>query len=257
MSTIWRWLARGQVAGYVRRHLAAENGVVERLAEPNAVAAPIQFSPPQGPVVALDTPLNRDRFAVVLADAEPARVCAAIRRETREASSIPEVAAFQRQVRSPCSRHASAVIEPPQRGARSSVHFAGRMRLVGQEVGAGHGSLGCYIRGSSFAMSSRIEALRSILQASPNDCFVRYGLAQEHVKTGDDAAAIDEFVRILEIDASYQAAYYHAGKAYQRLGRVDEARAIYQRGVEVSIANGDSHARGELETALSELPPAS
>lgn len=105
-------------------------------------------------------------------------------------------------------------------------------------------------------MSTRIEALRSILQASPNDCFVRYGLAQEHIKAGDDAAALDEFARILEIDPSYQAAYYHAGKAYQRLGRVEEARATFERGVEVSMANGDAHARGELEAALSELPPA-
>ncbi len=106
-------------------------------------------------------------------------------------------------------------------------------------------------------MSNRIEALRSILEASPNDCFVRYGLAQEHVKAGDDAAAIDEFARILKIDPSYQAAYYHAGKAYQRLGRMDEARAVFQQGVQVSIANGDAHARGELEAALSELPSAS
>jgi Tfp pilus assembly protein PilF len=105
-------------------------------------------------------------------------------------------------------------------------------------------------------MSNRIEALRSILQASPENCFVRYGLAQEHVKAGADAAALDEFVRILGIDASYQAAYYHAGKAYQRLGRIDEARAVFERGVEVSISNGDLHARGELEAALSELPPA-
>ena len=106
-------------------------------------------------------------------------------------------------------------------------------------------------------MSKRIEALRSILQASPNDCFVRYGLAQEHSKAGNDSAALDEFVRILEIDASYQAAYYHAGKAYQRLGRMDEARAIFEKGAEVSIVSGDSHARSELEAALSELPPAS
>lgn len=105
-------------------------------------------------------------------------------------------------------------------------------------------------------MSTRIETLRSILQASPDNCFVRYGLAQEHVKAGDDPAAVDEFVRILEIDPSYQAAYYHAGKAYQRLGRLDEARSVFERGVEVSIANGDLHARSELEAALSELPPA-
>lgn len=102
---------------------------------------------------------------------------------------------------------------------------------------------------------SRIEALQSILETSPDNCFVRYGLAQEHVKAGDDTAALEEFARILETDPSYQAAYYHSGKACQRLGRIDEARDIFQRGIEVSIRNGDLHARGELEAALSELPP--
>ncbi len=105
-------------------------------------------------------------------------------------------------------------------------------------------------------MSSRIEALRSILEASPDNCFVRYGLAQEYVKGGDDIAALDEFARILEIDATYQAAYYHAGKAYQRLGRLNEARAVFERGVEASIANGNAHARSELQAAIAELPPA-
>lgn len=103
-------------------------------------------------------------------------------------------------------------------------------------------------------MSSRIEALRSFLEASPNDCFVRYGLAQEHVKAGSDESALEEFGRILEIDPTYQAAYYHAGKAYQRLGRISEARDIFERGIEASVTNGDLHARGELEAALADLP---
>lgn len=114
---------------------------------------------------------------------------------------------------------------------------------------------GCYIRGLWLAMSNRIEALRSMLQASPNDCFVRYGLAQEHVKAGDDAAAVEELSRILEIDPTYQAAYYHAGKAYHRLGRIAEARAIFEQGIDVSIAAGNAHARSELQAALADLPP--
>jgi tetratricopeptide (TPR) repeat protein len=103
-------------------------------------------------------------------------------------------------------------------------------------------------------MSSRIETLQSFLEASPNDCFVRYGLAQEHVKAGDDASALEEFGRIFEIDSSYQAAYYHAGKAHERLGQFAEARQVFERGVETSVANGDLHARSELEAALAELP---
>lgn len=103
-------------------------------------------------------------------------------------------------------------------------------------------------------MSSRIETLQSFLEASPNDCFIRYGLAQEHVKAGADEAAIKEFQRILDIDPTYQAAYYHAGKAHQRLGQNSVAREVFERGIEMSVTNREPHARSELEVALAELP---
>ena len=88
----------------------------------------------------------------------------------------------------------------------------------------------------------------------PSNHFVRYGLAQEYVKTGEDLQALEEFNRILSENAQYQAAYYHAGKALERLGRPEEARATYQRGIEASFRTGNLHARSELEAALAEVP---
>ena len=99
----------------------------------------------------------------------------------------------------------------------------------------------------------RIAALRSMLAADPSNAFARYGLAQEYVKAGDDERALVEFRTILEADPDYQAAYYHAGKALERLGRKEDARAVYARGVEASRRTGDAHARGELEAAMEEL----
>ena len=101
----------------------------------------------------------------------------------------------------------------------------------------------------------RLAALRDLLEADPNNHFVRYGLAQELVKAGEDMAAIGEFRRILGENADYQAAYYHAGKALERLGRLDEARDVYRRGIETSNRTGDQHARSELEAALDEVGP--
>ena len=101
--------------------------------------------------------------------------------------------------------------------------------------------------------SSRLDKLKAFLEANPGDCFVRYGLAQEYVKRSAFDDAIAEFQRILEVNPDYQAAYYHAGKTYEKLGRLDEARAIYQHGVETSLRTGDMHARSELEAALADL----
>ena len=92
-----------------------------------------------------------------------------------------------------------------------------------------------------------------MLAADPSNAFARYGLAQEHVKAGEDERALAEFRAVLEANPDYQAAYYHAGKALERLGRKEDARAMYERGVETSRRSGDLHARSELEAALEEL----
>jgi tetratricopeptide (TPR) repeat protein len=101
--------------------------------------------------------------------------------------------------------------------------------------------------------SARSAKLKQFLEANPSDCFVRYGLAQEYAKSGDLESAIAEYSKILEINPDYQAAYYHAGQTYKKLGRDDDARRVYRLGIETSLRTGDLHARGELEAALAEL----
>ncbi len=102
--------------------------------------------------------------------------------------------------------------------------------------------------------NSRFEALKRFVEASPNDCFVRYGLAQEYIRQGDLEQALEQFNQIFRIDPNYQAAYYHGGQTYKKLGRIAEARDTFKRGVEVAARSGDMHARSELEAALQELP---
>lgn len=100
----------------------------------------------------------------------------------------------------------------------------------------------------------RIDALRTLLAAEPGNNFMRYALAQEFVKSGDDEAAVETFKSILDEDPDYQAAYYHSGKALERLGRPDEASAAYRAGITASHRTGDAHARSELEAALECMP---
>ena len=101
--------------------------------------------------------------------------------------------------------------------------------------------------------NQRLETLKQFVEINPNDCFARYGVAQEYVKQGEHEKALEEFNRIFEIKPDYQAAYYHAGKAYEKLERPDDARAVFQKGIEVAARSGDLHARSELEEALGAL----
>ena len=98
--------------------------------------------------------------------------------------------------------------------------------------------------------NSRIEILRGMIAANPGDSFARYGLAMEYVKAGSLQEAVDEFTGLLAANPKYPAAYFHGGQALEKLGKLDEARAMYTKGIEVTTAMGDQHTRSELQAAL-------
>ena len=102
--------------------------------------------------------------------------------------------------------------------------------------------------------ANRMEVLKNMLEQNPRDSFVRYGLAMEHVKGGELEAAVREFAALLEHNPDYAAAYFHGGQTLEKLGRVEEARAMYERGIAVTTRTGDRHTRSELQAALDMLP---
>jgi Tfp pilus assembly protein PilF len=102
--------------------------------------------------------------------------------------------------------------------------------------------------------TDRLGILKQMVAEDANNSFARYGLGMEYVKSGDFAQAVAEFRTLLDQDSNYSAAYFHAGQALEKLGHVDEARAMYEKGIEVTTSNGDAHTRAEIEGALSLLP---
>lgn len=85
---------------------------------------------------------------------------------------------------------------------------------------------------------------------NPGDSFLRYGLAMELRNAGDLEGALREFGELRRLNPDYTATYLHAGQTLERLGRIEEARAVYQEGIEATTRKGDQHARSELQTAL-------
>lgn len=101
--------------------------------------------------------------------------------------------------------------------------------------------------------TDRLEALRSFHEEDPDDPFVRFGLAREHLKRGDTEQALAFFEALAEERPGYTGTYYHLGKLYERLGRPADAKATYRAGVEACQAQGATKDRAELHDALMQL----
>lgn len=101
----------------------------------------------------------------------------------------------------------------------------------------------------------RVEALKTILRENPSDSLARYGLAMELVRNEEYEAAVAEFRTLIKEKPDHTYAYFHAGQTLEKLGRVEEARRVYQDGVEAALRKGDAHAHSELEAAVALLPP--
>jgi len=99
-----------------------------------------------------------------------------------------------------------------------------------------------------------MEILKSMLVQNPRDSFARYGLAMEYAKGGELETAVAEFKALLDSNPDYAAAYFHGGQALEKLARVEDARAMYQKGIETAARIGDRHAESELQAALDLLP---
>jgi tetratricopeptide (TPR) repeat protein len=102
--------------------------------------------------------------------------------------------------------------------------------------------------------SDRIAILQTMVDQNPNEPFARYGLAMEYSKSGNLEEAVREYRALLEHNEGYAAAYYHGGQALEKLGRVEEARDLYEKGIEVTTRSGDMKTRNELQAAIDILP---
>ena len=102
-------------------------------------------------------------------------------------------------------------------------------------------------------MADRLELLKGLVEQNPADSRTRYMLAIELGNTGDLEDAVREYRTLISHDADYVAAYFHGGQTLEKLDRADEARELYQQGIEACTRTGDTHTKSELEEVLAAL----
>lgn len=98
-----------------------------------------------------------------------------------------------------------------------------------------------------------IAQLESMLEKTPDDTFLIYGLAQEHAKAGDTDRACTLYDRVIELDPHYCYAYYHKAKALEADDRTSEALETARAGATAAREANDTQAINELAALLDEL----
>jgi predicted Zn-dependent protease len=85
---------------------------------------------------------------------------------------------------------------------------------------------------------SRIELFEQMLTADPENTSVLFGLAKEYEKAGRDNELVETLNRYLEKVDDEGNAFGMLASAYERLGKRDDARAAYERGIETAQRHG-------------------
>lgn len=100
---------------------------------------------------------------------------------------------------------------------------------------------------------SRLDTIQQMLESNPKDAFLRFALAKEYEKSGDDERVKAIYQELVDDSPEYVGTYYHLGKTLERLGEEAAAFKTYTKGMEICKKLGENHARAELAGARLEL----
>jgi tetratricopeptide (TPR) repeat protein len=103
-------------------------------------------------------------------------------------------------------------------------------------------------------MSKRLSMLESITASGQADAFAWYGLGMEYRRAGRTEEALQTFEKLRGLHPEYLPMYLMAGQTLIDEQRSEEARGWLTQGIQVAEAQNNSHALGELESALASLP---
>jgi len=101
--------------------------------------------------------------------------------------------------------------------------------------------------------NKRLLYLEKITAEGSTDPFAWYGLALEYRNAERWDEALQTFTTLRAAHADYVPLYLMCGQMLEKIGRKDEAREWLEAGVAAARAKNDSHALGELESALAAL----
>jgi predicted Zn-dependent protease len=102
-------------------------------------------------------------------------------------------------------------------------------------------------------VEQRLEVLRRMAEARPEDPRLQFGLAVELLNCGqvrEGAAALRAYLAVAEDEGN---GWARLGGALEELGDVEGAREAYARGMEIAAGRGHEGLAEEMKEALENL----
>lgn len=96
----------------------------------------------------------------------------------------------------------------------------------------------------------RKELIFDMLVKEPNDVFLNYALAMEHLSAEEFKEADLQFKKVLDINPNYLPCFYQLGQVNEKLDNNDIAISYYKQGVELAKLQNNKKALGELNEAI-------
>jgi len=102
-------------------------------------------------------------------------------------------------------------------------------------------------------VTSRIESLKRMAEARPQDPRARFGLALEYERLGEWTEVVTHLQAYLARTQDQGNAYGRLGHALNLLGRREEAREAYREGIRAAYRHGHPTMAQEFEDVLVEM----
>ena len=98
-----------------------------------------------------------------------------------------------------------------------------------------------------------IDHLEKMLAGGQDNALLRFGLGNAYLKIGEPDIAVTHLRAAVNYDPGYSAAWKSLGKALTEAEQADEARAAYEKGIQVAEGKGDIQAAREMRVFLKRL----
>lgn len=102
-------------------------------------------------------------------------------------------------------------------------------------------------------MKNRLESLLELYKKDPLDSFLIYGIALEYISLNDFQKAEEYLRNLLKSDPAYVPGFMQLGRVLENQNKLEQAKAIYNEGINAANKSGDRKSAKEMEEFLDEL----